>query len=275
MHTETFDFQKDVLEASKTTPIVVDFWAEWCAPCRILGPILEKLAAEANGAWKLVKLNTEQHQQLAVQYGIRSIPAVKMFSDGQVVAEFVGALPEVQVRRWLDENLPTESRKLLAHAKTILETGDKETAKKLFEQILQLEPENQEAKIQLALLIFEAEPEKARQLVADIPPEHPQFTEAEAIQTLSRLLNDVNALAQKAKEADASPQAWAAYVQGIQALQAHDYETALKLWIEALQIDRHIDDDGPRKACVALFTWLGHDHELTRKYHRTFTSALF
>jgi len=102
MGNTVLDFQKDVLGTSKKIPVVVDFWAEWCGPCRILGPVLEKLAAEANGAWRLVKINTEEQQQIAIQFGIRSIPAVKMFSNGQVVAEFVGALPEVQVRNgWI------------------------------------------------------------------------------------------------------------------------------------------------------------------------------
>jgi len=275
MENTVLDFQKDVLETSKKIPVVVDFWAEWCGPCRILGPVLEKLAAEANGAWHLVKINTEEQQQISMQFGIRSIPAVKMFSDGQVVAEFVGALPEVQVRQWLDKNLPTKSKKLFAEARAALERGDKEKAKHLFESIVALEESNFEARIQLALLVFASEPERALSLVIDVPPEHPQFDQAAAIQTLSRLMNDLDYLTQKAKDANQSLQAWNVYLQGIQALKRQDYETVLRHWIEALQIDRQIDDDGPRKACVALFTWLGHDHELTQKYHRAFTSSLF
>jgi len=112
-------------------------------------------------------------------------------------------------------------------------------------------------------------------LVKEVSPGHPQFDQAEAIQTLSRLMNNLDHLAQNAKNADQSQPAWNVYLQGIQALKRQDYETALKHWIEALQTDRQIDDDGPRKACVALFTWLGHDHELTQKYHRAFTSSLF
>ncbi len=271
----TLDFQKDVIEASKTTPIVVDFWAEWCGPCKMLTPVLEKLAGEANGAWKLVKVNTDEYQQLSVEYGISGIPAVKMFSGEKVIADFVGALPESQVRSWLDENIPTESRKLLEEAKQVLSEGDKSKAQTLFEQVVKTDANNFEARILLAELIFEPDGEKALDLVKDVPKENPLYKNAQAIQTLSRLLNSFEGISKQAQESDASPEAWGHYLKGIQALQGHDYEAALKNWIEAVTIDKTIDDDGPRKACIALFSWLGQEHELMKKYHRSFTSALF
>ncbi len=275
MENVTLDFQKDVIEASKTTPIVVDFWAEWCGPCKMLTPVLEKLAGEPNGTWKLVKVNTDEHQQLSVEYGISGIPAVKMFSDGQVIADFVGALPEAQVRSWLDENIPTESRKLLEEAKQVLSEGDKSKAQTLFEQVVKTDANNFEARILLAELIFEPDGEKALDLVKDVPKENPLYKNAQAIQTLSRLLNSFESISKQAQESDASPEAWGHYLKGIQALQGHDYDAALKNWIEAVTIDKTVDDEGPRKACIALFSWLGQEHELMQKYHRSFTSALF
>ncbi len=275
MENVTLDFQKEVIEASKTTPIVVDFWAEWCGPCKMLTPVLEKLAGEANDTWKLVKVNTDEHQQLSVEYGISGIPAVKMFSDGQVIADFVGALPEAQVRSWLDENIPTESRKLLEEAKQVLSEGDKSKAQTLFEQVVKTDANNFEARILLAELIFEPDGEKALDLVKDVPKENPLYKNAQAIQTLSRLLNSFESISKQAQESDASPEAWGHYLKGIQALQGHDYDAALKNWIEAVTIDKTVDDEGPRKACIALFSWLGQEHELMQKYHRSFTSALF
>lgn len=101
------DFRADVLEKSHEKPVVVDFWAPWCGPCRVLGPTIEKLARESGGAWRLVKINVDAHPQLAQHYQVRGIPAVKLFSGGEVVAEFAGALPESQIQRWLAEHLPT------------------------------------------------------------------------------------------------------------------------------------------------------------------------
>lgn len=103
-------FQTHVLEKSHEKPVLVDFWAPWCGPCRALGPTLDKLARESGGAWRLVKINTDAHQALSQRFGVRGIPAVKLFVDGEVAAEFTGALPEVQVRQWLAQHLPASAR---------------------------------------------------------------------------------------------------------------------------------------------------------------------
>ncbi len=103
------NFQKQVIEKSHEKPVLVDFWAPWCGPCRVLGPSLEKLARESKGAWRLVKINADQYPDLVRQYGVRGIPAVKLFVAGEIKNEFVGALPEHAIRQWLAESLPQVS----------------------------------------------------------------------------------------------------------------------------------------------------------------------
>ena len=99
-------FQTEVLDKSQQKPVLVDFWAPWCGPCRALSPTLDALAKESGGRWRLVKINTDAHSALAQRFGVRGIPAVKLFVDGAVAAEFTGALPEPEVRRWLGAHLP-------------------------------------------------------------------------------------------------------------------------------------------------------------------------
>jgi len=271
MQAPKFDFKEEVVTASNRLPIVADFWAEWCAPCRMLGPVLEKLAAEAKGKWKLVKVNTEQHPELSAEYGIRGIPAVKMFNEGKEIAEFVGALPEMQIRKWLEQHLPSESKKLLEAARAALTTGDQAIAQELLKDALVADETNHEARIMLAELTFGDDNEAAAKLIENTPEEHPLYTRAAAITTLNRLLT-----AQKQIVAETeSSKAAQSYLAGVESLRQKRYESAITQWIEAIMLDKKIDDDGPRKACIALFSLLGHDHEITQKHHRAFTSALF
>lgn len=267
------DFQKDVVDASFKQPIVIDFWAEWCAPCRMLGPILEKLANQANGRWRLVKLNTELQPDVAMQFEISSIPAVKMVSKGEIIAEFVGALPESHVVKWLNENLPTKSGNAIQQALEALEFGDVSRAKQLLKYAIDQDATNLDAKIMMARLIFIDNPEKAIKLTETVDEAHSMFDQVDAMRILYRLLTSSKELIKESQKQNT--EAWKLYAKGIDAFKKHDYCAAMESWIETVILDRQVDDDGARKACVALFKILGNEHEITKKYHRRFSSALF
>lgn len=139
-------FQTDVVAKSFETPVVVDFWAAWCGPCRALTPVLEKLAEEADGAWILAKVDVDANQQVAGSMGIQGIPAVKAFKDGQVAAEFTGALPEPHVRNWLSQLGPSAADRLIEEGSAAEARGDLESAAQRYREAVSQEPANGEAK---------------------------------------------------------------------------------------------------------------------------------
>lgn len=275
MERETIDFQRDVIEASYTTPIVVDFWAEWCGPCRMLGPVLESLSERARGRWRLVKVNVDAHPDVARAFNVRSIPMVMLFHEGKPVAEFMGALPEAQVVQWLDAYVPTEAAKALNEAKRLSERGDAAGAWSLLEEVVRKDPSNEEARVLLAELLFESDPDGAAKLVQDIPVEHPLGDRANTLRTLLRLMRSEEELTAIAAKSPDEAEDWAKYLKGIEALKQRRYADALRAWIEVIRRNRELDDDGARKACVALFLWLGNEHEITQEYRPPFSSALY
>lgn len=270
MQYDTRDFQKDVLEASYQIPVLVDFWAEWCGPCRILGPVLEKLAAESNGEWKLVKLNTEEFPEIARRYNIRSIPNVKLFVEGKPVNEFVGALPERAVREWLKKAIPTKYDKMLLTAEKLLEEGKVTEAIPLLEEIVAHDRSNEKARVLLAKSILFTDSERAEHLVAEIAEHSKYFDLATSMKTLARLFalrKDTSQL----PDAEVKPM----YVHAIDSLLRKDFDSALTNFIDVIRNDRYYDDDGSRKAVIAIFKYLGDEHPLTVKHRRPFGSALY
>ncbi len=269
MSADVNNFESEVLQRSYTTPVVVDFWAEWCGPCRILGPVLERLAGEAEGEWVLAKLNTEEHPDIAAEYGIRGIPAVKMFVDGRATAEFVGALPDFQVRSWLSQSLPDKFRKHLDSARSLLEGGKEEEARRTFEEVLRKDPHNDQARTQLARLLLFEDAARAGELVKGIEiGDHAEL--ADAIRTVAQLAEKT----QSPGRLPAGP-AQESYAAAARAFLREDFEQALRLFIGVIRSDRFYDDDGARKGCIAIFKLLGEEHSLTQEYRRDFSSALY
>ncbi len=255
------DFEKEVLEQSRQQPILVDFWAPWCGPCQFLGPVLEELE-QAQEKWKLVKVNTDEHQELGAKYGIRGIPDVRLFADGQELAKFTGALPKHEVEKWLAEHLPDERH---AQLEGILQ-GKEEGRFDALEQFVATNPDFVPGCLALARLILWNSPEEATSLVSNIHPGDKHFDTTEAIKTLADLLqfaedSDIPVV-QKIQEAKAQ-------------VQANNLEAGTECLIEAVALDKSYAEDLPRKACIAMFNFLGPDHEVTQTYRRRFDMALY
>jgi putative thioredoxin len=236
-------FQRDVIERSYEVPVVVDFWAEWCGPCRSLGPVIEKAVDARDGQVELVKLDTDANQRLAAEYRVQSIPAVKAFKDGQVVDEFVGALPPGQVERFLDGLAPSE-------AETLVATGGEENLRRA----LELEPGRADAAVPLAkLLAARGDREGALEVLGNVPG---SFA-AEGLSARLRLEED-----------DALREAFAA-------LDAGDTERGLEQLIEAIaEADPERRED-LRKVVVGVLDELGVEHPLARDSRRRLASALY
>ena len=270
MSYEVNDFQSDVIEASRNQPVLVDFWAPWCGPCRQLSPVLEQLANEAED-WTLVKVNTDEHSTQARQYGVRGIPAVKLFVDGTVEAEFTGAKPKHFIQNWLDDHLPSESKSRIEQARQALDDGNDEEAEQLLWPVLEDDPDHDEAQVLMSHALAFRDPQRAQALADAADVADPTLRQTkESVQILARL-------AERSEDPSSLPEAdgHEAYVRAITALADQDFETAVEHFIEVVQTNRDYDEDGARKACVALFTLLGDQHPVTQTYRRRFDMALY
>lgn len=269
MNYEVKNFETQVLERSKEIPVLVDFWAPWCGPCRTLGPVLERMAAQADGQWELAKINTEEHQELAGAYNIASIPAVKLFVNGRVKDEFVGALPEREIRRFLEKALPSPSAGRMAEAQRLLSEGMNEAASRLLEPIVGSEAGNHEARVLLAQALLGSDPERAAAVLEPVGPDSDFGEKARALRTLARLARLASHPAElpegKVRER---------YLAGAAAVREGQFEPALEAFIEVLQRGKTYDDGGAKEACKAIFQLLGRTHPLAERYFRGFSSAL-
>ena len=263
------NFENDVIQQSFKTPVLVDFWADWCGPCQVLGPVLERIATENEDSWKLVKVDTEKFGQEAQTYNVTGIPNVKLFVDGKVIDEFTGALPEESVRRWLDGALPSEQRHQVKEAADLLAVNKVEEAQALLESVLSEDSANDEARVLLAQTKLYSDPKAAADLVGPIEPGSDVYELAESTTVYSTLfgyLEDKSTLPEGETKVE--------YLNAIQDLRKQDFEAALEGFIEILRRDRYYNDDSARKACIAVFKSLGESHEITLAYRSRFSGAL-
>ncbi|MCP3987239.1 MAG: tetratricopeptide repeat protein [bacterium] len=276
-------FVTDVLEASRQVPIVVDFWAPWCGPCKALGPLLERLARESGGAFRLAKVNVDEAPQVAAQLQARSIPLVMGFRDGRAVAEFVGAQPESAVRQFLAKLLPSEADQLATEGADLLTGGQPEAAEPRFRAALAAQDRHPRALLGLARVLAdrgEAEAALAEldQLtLADPDVEHEAEHLAAEIRTQIHGPGDgiADTAALQAK-LDTNPDDLAVRLdlgRGLAA--AHDYEPAFEALLEVIRRDPDFADQAARKTMLDLFELLGNEHDLTHHYRAALARTLF
>ncbi len=267
---DVINFEEEVIKRSEEKPVLVDFWAPWCGPCKMLGPILERAYENSNGKWVLKKVNVDENPDLSARYGIRGIPAVKLFTDGKVADEFTGVIPENSFLSWLEKHIPNEEKKELNEIQEEIKTGNPEVALSRLREFIKRHPKNKEARLALARAIYRGKPEEALSLLGDIREDSPLFEEAHAVTTLASLL-------MKGREPGSLEErpVKKLYLEAIEAIRNADWDRALGQMIEVILEDKNYDDEGARKAVIAMFNLLGKAHELTRKYRRRFDMSLY
>ena len=271
-------FQAQVLERSRTTPVVVDFWAPWCGPCRVLGPVLERLANEAKGAFVLAKVNVDNNPRLAQMFRVQGIPAVKAFREGKLVEQFEGALPESQVRAWLKRVVPAqEQNDPLAAAQALEERAPAEAVAR-YQLALGRNPNDHDALLGLGRLqVQQGEPEGAAAL-GQVPAGTPQFPQAQAWLALAEFFAEARTSKPDALAAQvaASPNdVDARYKLAALQARARQYGDAIDNLLAIVERNRAFREDGARKLLLALFTALGDQHPLVGPSRRRLANVLF
>lgn len=278
------DFQQVVIEASKQVPVLVDFWAPWCEPCKVIGPVLEKLAGEANGRFKLVKVNMDENPMLAQALMIQSIPAVKLIVNGAVQDEFTGALPEPEILKFLEKNLPSESDQEAAAGLDEYADGDTEGAVEKFEEALQDDSENPVALIGMGNHQFEeGKPEEARAILQRVSefdldrlPDKAQAEKALAgLRSKLYLFDSQQASSESAVGGGNEAALGSRLHEGCGLALSGAHEAALERFLSIVQENRKFMDDAGRKAMVAVFDLLPNDSEITYNYRNKLSSLLF
>ena len=262
---------EDIVKQSQTQPVLVDFWAEWCQPCKTLGPTLEKLERESGGSWVLVKVDVDQYPMLAQQFGVQGIPAVKLIHRGQLVDEFTGAYPEAEIIKFLARHVappaPAEDEST-ATVDEWMAAGEYDRARAALEQLLAKEPKNEETWLKYGQCWVFSNTEKAKEALTNVQEESKHVDRAASIGYLIQMLET-----QPAELPESKVKTY--YADALNALRKKDFTAALDQFFEVLIRDREYMEDGARRAFIAIFDFLTRQHPVSKAYARRFEMAVF
>jgi putative thioredoxin len=273
------NFQQLVLEKSIEKPVLVDFWADWCQPCQTIMPMLAKLAEEYGGKFELAKVNADQERELAGHFGIKSLPTMKLFYQGQLVDERLGAVPESEVRAMLDKHIQSDSDKLMQAAIDAYQQGHAEQALELLNHALANDPDNAELKVTIAQILYaQGDTESTVKLLDSLDEEGARLDGAISLRAqikLAEQLADLPSLEDIEARLEKDPgdlEAWLFKSRHLTARE--DYENAMECLLEIMRRDRDYEDDAGRKGLLELFDMLGGEHPAVQTYRRKLFTLL-
>ncbi|MEN6300167.1 MAG: thioredoxin [Anaerolineaceae bacterium] len=264
------DFEQKVLLYSQQLPVIVDFWAEWCSPCKALDPILERLTIDAQGSIRLAKLNVDENQNLTVRYGVHNIPAIKAFRDGKVVSEFVGIQPESRIREFIRAVIPDPSDLIIEKGNSMLNMSQWKSAESAFKEVLKTSPNHARALLGLAkAYIFQNKYSDALAVLNAFPASK----EYNAALNLLFLVNTIIQVENNPNLSDDPLEA--AYNRAIRLIIKGNFPAAMDGLLEIIRENKHFHNGEPRLILIALFDLLGEEHELTQQYRQELATLLF
>jgi putative thioredoxin len=273
------DFDQVVLEGSRERPVLVDFWAAWCQPCQMLTPVLAKLAQEYGGRFILAKVNSDEQQALAGQFGIRSLPTVMVFRHGKPVDQFLGVQPESAIRALLDRHLPRASDKQRSAGLEQLKAGDAEGALNTLQAALEADPDNQAIKIDIArALMTLGRADEATEALNTLPLDLHQDEEVKRLEAqvqFARVAARGDELERLEAALETGDDPEALHRVAAAKILSEDYETALVLLLRLMQKHRRYGDEAGHKGLLAAFELLGAQHPLVKEYRRRMVSLLY
>lgn len=264
-------FESDVLIRSHDAPVVVDFWAPWCGPCKMLGPMLERLAIEGGGAFLLAKVNVDENPNLSIRYGVQGIPAVKAFVNGEVKSQFVGAQPESIVRRFVSELAPSESEIALNKANSLLATRHWADAEEAFREVYLEDETNSSAALGLLKsLLMQGKGFDAANLTNNFPL-GTEWATAERLSALAKLMAEVQ---ENGPRPEDDPHE-AEFYQSARLIVRGNLPAAMDGLLDLLRFDKNYRDGEPKALLLSIFELLGDDDPITREYRNELASILF